>query len=302
MWGGFILGMSSNTSKPCASSQNDGKHLLNTPLKDAPNLFIKSKRDHPSYEDKISYVEQADTDRKLTRNEAVRGKSTEVHKDKVSNRLSQEQPSRLIHSLCHKQLSTRGELPSYLTSLGLLGEGVEIGVRDGDFSQWVLSNWEGEKLHLVDPWAHQDVKLYNDKSNVGLKEQDQLHLGVVEMMSSRFPGRFEIHRYYSINAAKNFKDLSLDFIYIDGRHDYAGVKEDVESWYPKLKDGGLFAGHDFVPDGILNTGDFGVQKGVSEFARLMGKEVQSISTKGINGGREEPQSIDGGWTTWYFLK
>jgi len=35
---------------------------------------------------------------------------------------------------------------------------------------------------------------------------------------------------------------------------------------------------------------------------LMGKEVPSISTKGVDGGREEPQSVDGGWTTWYFLK
>jgi len=118
-------------------------------------------------------------------------------------------------------------------------------------------------------------------------------------MSSRFLGRFEIHRDYSINAAKNFKDSSLDFIYIDGRLDYSGVKVDVEAWYPKLKEGGLFAGHEFVPDGILQTGDFGVHKGVSEFAGLMGKVVQSISTKWVDGGREEPQSVDGGWTTWY---
>jgi hypothetical protein len=204
MWGGFILGMSTSRCKPCeypeeinglyTSPQNDGKRQLNIPLKDAPNLFIKSKRDHPSHEDKSSSVEQTDTDLKLTRNEAVRGKSTEVNKDEVSNRLTQEQSSRRIHSLCNKQLSTRGESPSYLTSLGLLGECVEIGVRDGDFSQWVLSLWSGEKLHLVDPWAHQDVKLYNDKSNVGQHEQDQLHVGVVVMMSSRFPGRFEIHR------------------------------------------------------------------------------------------------------------
>jgi hypothetical protein len=72
-------------------------------------LFIKSKRDHSFYEDKSSSVEQIDIERKLTRNEAVRAKSTEVHKDKISDRISQEQPSRRIHSLCHKQLSTRGE-------------------------------------------------------------------------------------------------------------------------------------------------------------------------------------------------
>ena len=135
--------------------------------------------------------------------------------------LKQDQSmTRHIHSLCHKQLTTRGEIPAYLTALDLMGEGVEIGVRDGDFSQWVLSHWNGIKLHLVDPWVHQNVNLYNDKSNVGQSEQDQLHLNVVNMMTSRFPGRFQIHRDYSVDAAKSFQDNSLDFIYIDGRHDY----------------------------------------------------------------------------------
>ena len=38
-------------------------------------------------------------------------------------------------------------------------------------------------------------------------------------------------------TAKDFKDFSLDFIYIDGRHDYTGVKEDLEAWWLKLKNG-----------------------------------------------------------------
>jgi hypothetical protein len=67
--------------------------------------------------------------------------------------------------------------------------------------------------------------------------------------------------------------------------------------------GGLFAGHDFVEDGINNAGDFGVQKAVKEFVDKVDKEVMSISTKGFHGGRSEPkQKVDGGWTTWYFFK
>jgi hypothetical protein len=45
-----------------------------------------------------------------------------------------------------------------------------------------------------------------------------------------------------------FKDASLDFIYVDG---YAHTGQDggatLATWYPKLKPGGFFAGHDYHP-------------------------------------------------------
>jgi len=94
----------------------------------------------------------------------------------------------------------------------------------------------------------------------------------------------------------------LDYVYVDARHDYAGVKEDLEAWWPKLRKGGLLAGHDFIPDGIVKEGDFGVQKAVHEFVGKHGYEIQSISSKRNDGGRMEPQRVDGGWTTWYFIK
>jgi len=68
---------------------------------------------------------------------------------------------------CHRQLQSRGDIPSYLNDLGLVGEAVEIGVRRGHFSQHILHKWEGRTLHLVDPWIHQPSDLYNDISNMG---------------------------------------------------------------------------------------------------------------------------------------
>jgi hypothetical protein len=48
----------------------------------------------------------------------------------------------------------------------------------------------------------------------------------------------------SSESAGGFNDASLDFIWIDAAHDYESVKRDIRAWLPKLKPGGLMAGHD----------------------------------------------------------
>ena len=47
------------------------------------------------------------------------------------------------------------------------------------------------------------------------------------------------------NCAPCFADGSFDFIYVDARHDYRGVAVDIAEWWPKLRPGGIFAGHDY---------------------------------------------------------
>jgi predicted O-methyltransferase YrrM len=39
---------------------------------------------------------------------------------------------------------------------------------------------------------------------------------------------------------------SFDFVYIDARHDYASALEDIRDWWPKVRRGGILAGHDYV--------------------------------------------------------
>ena len=52
-------------------------------------------------------------------------------------------------------------------------------------------------------------------------------------------------RLRSDQAVHHFKDESLDFVFIDANHEYEEVKKDIELWYPKVKKGGIFAGHDY---------------------------------------------------------
>lgn len=48
----------------------------------------------------------------------------------------------------------------------------------------------------------------------------------------------------SATASSIFKDNSLDMVFIDADHRYSHIRADIEVWLPKLKKGGIIAGHD----------------------------------------------------------
>jgi predicted O-methyltransferase YrrM len=49
----------------------------------------------------------------------------------------------------------------------------------------------------------------------------------------------------SVKAAEQFEDGSCDLVFIDGDHSFAGCLRDINAWLPKVKIGGLLAGHDY---------------------------------------------------------
>ena len=56
-------------------------------------------------------------------------------------------------------------------------------------------------------------------------------------------------KMWSADAAPLYEDKSLDFVFIDARHTYDMVTLDIESWLPKVKDGGILAGDDYFDVG-----------------------------------------------------
>ena len=161
-------------------------------------------------------------------------------------------------SIIFNKLKTRGDIPNLLNKLELFGEGVEVGVRRGEFSRYILKNSKLRKLHMVDPWSYQDPKVYNDISNQNQTKQERLYYDLKMFMENVYPRRHCIHRGYSVEVSTKFPDDYFDFVYLDARHDYLGMMEDLRAWYPKVREGGLFAGHDYVEDGVNQAGEFGV--------------------------------------------
>lgn len=168
---------------------------------------------------------------------------------------------------------TRDQLPDTLNRRGLIGVGVEVGVKQGRYSEFLLDHWQGSKLVSVDPWREAAESDYVDNANVK-QEQQEAYLAEARRRLERFGARSEIWRTTSLEAAGRFANHTLDFVYLDARHDEASVREDLEAWYPKLRAGGLFAGHDYV-DGVRGGTDFGVKSAVDAFFGERGLAVHA---------------------------
>lgn len=95
-----------------------------------------------------------------------------------------------------------------------------------------------------------------------IKAYEQFNLDAIEAEYER--NTAHLKGYYttivsmSDVASTLFEDGSVDAIFIDAGHSYESVIKDLRAWYPKMRKGGLMAGHDFF-------NYEGVNKAVLEF-------------------------------------
>ena len=120
------------------------------------------------------------------------------------------------------------------------GIGVEVGVWRGTHAANILRKPFVKMLYLVDPY-----QAYNEPDKSALI-QDAFKIAS-EKLARVAEGRHEFILSPSVKSAEQFKDLSLDFCYIDAAHDEASAKADIAAWFPKVRIGGLFGGHDYTP-------------------------------------------------------
>lgn len=126
--------------------------------------------------------------------------------------------------------------------------GAEIGICRGEHSRSILNHADIKKLYLVDSYKSFDGT-----------EKD---MNLMKRRLKKYSNKLEFIKKDSSEAIKHIPN-NLDFVYIDGNHTYKYVKEDIKNYYPKLKNGGILAGHDF---NYMDGSDNGVIKAVVEFA------------------------------------
>lgn len=124
---------------------------------------------------------------------------------------------------------------------------VEVGTDCGIFAEAFLQRWNEcasadarpECLLCIDPWE--------PYPHMPFDRTPDLMMAVV--LLARFRQQVRLVRARSLEIAASIQGMpyhSPGFVYIDGDHDYAAVRTDIEAWWPVVVPGGILAGHDYV--------------------------------------------------------
>lgn len=103
---------------------------------------------------------------------------------------------------------------------------VEIANSNKKIDFYCIDTWEGSVEHE------------------GMEELSRLYDIFIDNMRPVEPYYFPL-KLKSLEAVSKFEDESLDFVFIDASHEYDDVKADILAWLPKVKPGGILAGHDY---------------------------------------------------------
>lgn len=193
--------------------------------------------------------------------------------------------NRLAYSGPLPVLPDRFEVAELLNRRHLVGCGAEVGVKRGEFSAALLSTWRGRHLISIDPWRAEGAE-YVDVANVVQVEHDAFHREATELLAP-FGARSSVWRLTGDDAAARIPHHSLDFVYLDARHDRDSVAADLRTWGDRVRPGGVLAGHDYL-DGVLPQGVFGVRTAVDEYCAARGLRARRTVA-------------DPPWPSWYVL-
>lgn len=182
-----------------------------------------------------------------------------------------------------EQLDNRIQLAYYFKELGF-SKGAEIGVARGIYSEKLCEIIPNLELYCIDPW---DTYAGNQR---GGRRADQYYNYQVALKKL---SKYHVHfiRKVSMEAVLDFKRASLDFVFIDGNHNYEYVLEDITEWSKKVRKNGIVAGHDYY-----HFRGSGVVEAVDEYVAAHDIDLQ-LTKKNV-----KSSPLDDKNSSWWFKK
>ena len=136
---------------------------------------------------------------------------------------------------------------------------LEIGIHKGDFSKQLITNFDPNKLILVDPWIAFDDSIYknswygnSDNSNQNI--QDKYYANLLDYFKKQiYENKVEIYRKTSDDFFLKNKH-TFDLIYIDGNHLFEFVKRDIHNSLNFINYDGIIVLDDYALKGWWDDG------------------------------------------------
>jgi len=187
------------------------------------------------------------------------------------------------------RVENRTELLRLLPAGGVVAE---VGVFRGDFSHRILEIARPRKLHLIDPWVHQEIPLWE-------KRDDEFHLDCARNVQSRFADairqrRVVMHHGFSVDLLPLFPEGYFDWVYLDGDHRYPAVREELEICRTRVKPRGLVCGHDYIKPELYpeeTRPRLGVVPAVRDFCEAWGWELVFQTPDQPRGSKQCPSFV-----------
>jgi len=137
-------------------------------------------------------------------------------------------------------------------------QGVEVGVRHGDFAEYILRNcWTLQTYWAVDPYLpYKDLEyMFTQEEQNKIKEEAAKRLWAYSDNTEHTDPTLQWIYLPSKIAAQGFSNQrgaepSLDFVFIDAEHTYESVLRDILSWIGHIRPGGILMGHDYSMKGV----------------------------------------------------
>jgi len=118
--------------------------------------------------------------------------------------------------------------------------GVEVGVCNGVTSELYAQEIPNiKKLYAVDNYPS-----FVDWDGTRVTEERQTE--TMRRCKERLTKYSNIELVFktSVEFGESLEDNSIDFVFIDGDHSFNATLKDIQTYWPKVKKGGVFAGHD----------------------------------------------------------
>lgn len=131
-------------------------------------------------------------------------------------------------------------LTDLIRNLGPNVKGIEIGVQLGMNSYMLLDACPNiQRIVGIDPYEP-----YIDWDHAITRTEQEITWELFKENLDILGDRFVLFKEHSWDAAGELEDNSYDFVFVDGDHSIKAVLKDLDLYVPKVKKGGIIAGHD----------------------------------------------------------